>query len=224
MGGYWDSHEDDVTAVRFYGDSKLASGGTDGIINVFDVAKASEDDALDGSINTESSVQKLAWFNGGSSLAAVTHTEELHLWKDVHDLLGGEMKIFSRDDVCAAIKRKLTHTAYIADCVENKDGLLVVAAGSSCRENPCLRLAYVKNKKKKQQRLKPLSDLRDGAERKKSTDSIVRCCVIDEDRLFTGGEDGVVRLWRSGDQVEKVPDVKTSLKASSEPKKKHKPY
>ena len=59
LGGYWDSHEDDVTAVAFNpgaGDV-LASAGTDGIVNVFDVSATCEDDALATSINTESSVQ-----------------------------------------------------------------------------------------------------------------------------------------------------------------------
>ena len=76
-GGYWESHEDDVTAVRFHPErvNVLASGGTDGIINVFDVSRESEDDALETSINSESSVQRLSWFSkdGADALCCLTH-------------------------------------------------------------------------------------------------------------------------------------------------------
>ena len=76
-GGYWESHEDDVTAVRFHPQraNVLASGGTDGIVNVFDISRESEDDALETSINSESSVQRLSWFakDGADALCCLTH-------------------------------------------------------------------------------------------------------------------------------------------------------
>ena len=43
-------------------ENKLATGGTDGLINVFDVSQATEDDALITSMNTESSIQTLIWY------------------------------------------------------------------------------------------------------------------------------------------------------------------
>ena len=76
-GGYWESHEDDVTAVRFHPEraNVLASGGTDGIVNVFDLMRESEDDALETSINSESSIQRLTWFSkdGADALCCLTH-------------------------------------------------------------------------------------------------------------------------------------------------------
>ena len=76
-GGYWESHEDDVTAVRFHPEKAnlMASGGTDGIVNVFDVSRETEDDALETSINSESSVQRLSWFSkdGADALCCLTH-------------------------------------------------------------------------------------------------------------------------------------------------------
>ena len=64
LGGYWDSYGDDVTTVAFHPEdaNKLATGGTDGLINVFDVSQSSEDDALITSINTESSIQDICWY------------------------------------------------------------------------------------------------------------------------------------------------------------------
>ena len=64
LGGYWESYGDDITTVAFHPEDadKLATGGTDGLINVFDVSQSNEDDALLTSINTESSVKELIWY------------------------------------------------------------------------------------------------------------------------------------------------------------------
>ncbi|XP_023724656.1 WD repeat-containing protein 89 isoform X4 [Cryptotermes secundus] len=61
LGGYWESHTDDITQVCFHPTKPdtLASGSTDGLMNIFDISKACEEDALQLSLNTESSVRKL---------------------------------------------------------------------------------------------------------------------------------------------------------------------
>ncbi len=189
LGGYWDSHEDDVTTVRFHPKehSRMASGGVDGVINLFDVSQPSEDDALLASANTESSVQKLAWF-GDRGLACVTHTEELHLWKDVEeDPTPG--KVFTRDDVCISMKRNTSHTAYLVDCLGTEEGGLVAMAGSSCSTNPCLRLSTLRKN-----RLRPLADFK----ARKRSDALTRCAVFSGEVVYTGGEDGIVRMWKKG--------------------------
>lgn len=58
VGGYWESHTDDITCLSFnpVKSNFLASGSTDGLINVFDLTQPSEDEALMYSLNTESSV------------------------------------------------------------------------------------------------------------------------------------------------------------------------
>lgn len=58
LGAYWESHSDDVTAVKFHPDkfNFLATGSTDGLLNSFNLLEANEDDALLYSFNTESSV------------------------------------------------------------------------------------------------------------------------------------------------------------------------
>ncbi len=58
LGGFWESHSDDVTAVEFHGTQthSIASGSTDGLLNVYNLLQPSEDDALLYSFNTESSV------------------------------------------------------------------------------------------------------------------------------------------------------------------------
>lgn len=63
MGGYFDCHQDDVTTLRFHPQNPdiLCSGSTDGLINIFDLQKVNEDDALQTTLNTVSSVHKVNW-------------------------------------------------------------------------------------------------------------------------------------------------------------------
>lgn len=84
LGGYWESHMEDVTCLAFHPKKQdvLASGSTDGLINVFDLTQSSEDAALTYSLNTESSVDRLGWFDddGASKLWCTTHMHSLQLW------------------------------------------------------------------------------------------------------------------------------------------------
>lgn len=63
IGGYFDCHQDDVTTLRFHPQNPdlLCSGSTDGLINIFDLQKPTEDDALLMTVNTVSSVHKVNW-------------------------------------------------------------------------------------------------------------------------------------------------------------------
>lgn len=58
LGAYWESHSDDVTAIKFHPEKmhSLATGSTDGLLNVFNLLEPEEDDALLYSFNTNSSV------------------------------------------------------------------------------------------------------------------------------------------------------------------------
>lgn len=58
------------------------SGSIDGLINIYDLSKSCEDDALIETLNTESSVEQLLWFteNGKSCISCITHVADLQLW------------------------------------------------------------------------------------------------------------------------------------------------
>jgi WD40 repeat protein len=197
QGGYWESHGDDVTAVKFHptAASTLASGSTDGQVNVFDISQPDEDSALVTSHNTEDSVAGLCWYRrkgDGDQLAVVTHTEGLQLWATAAE---GPHTVLPRAALCHAVRRSAPQHTYLAGAhgLEGGDGLLVVA-GSSCPAGPCLRLALVKNRK-----AKPWAEL----------DATIgqvpgpaRCSLLlPGGHLVTGGEDGVVRLWTEGAAV-----------------------
>ena len=81
-----ESHTDDVTSVCFGAEQSLLSGSTDGLVCVYDLTQCDDDDALVGTLNTESSVSKLGFCGERSSLIyALTHVETLHLWQAQQD-------------------------------------------------------------------------------------------------------------------------------------------
>lgn len=63
LGVYSESHSDDITAVRFHPEQadRLASGSTDGLVNVFDLSLGEEDNALVTTCNCDSSASTLCW-------------------------------------------------------------------------------------------------------------------------------------------------------------------
>lgn len=85
MGGYWESHSGDICSVRFHKENPdcIASGSTDGLINVYDLSQPDENDALEYCLNTESSVANLQWHRNANDedvLSCITHTNDLHLY------------------------------------------------------------------------------------------------------------------------------------------------
>ncbi|PVD20652.1 hypothetical protein C0Q70_18810 [Pomacea canaliculata] len=70
LGCYSESHDDDITQVTFHPhlENFMASGSTDGLLSVFDIAQTSEDDALLSTFNTEATV--------GDSIHQITDIKE----------------------------------------------------------------------------------------------------------------------------------------------------
>ena len=215
MGGYWESHKDDVTSVRFHPDKKdvMASGSTDGQINLFDISQPDEDEALTVSHNTEDSVAKVKWFSKNNDprfLSIMTHTEGLQLWDTDQ---AAPYQIFSRSDVTHGIRRSVADHTYLVNLHTHQEQGLTVVAGSSYPADPCLRLGRIRNKK-----IKPLANLRGGRGVVRTS---VRLAGAGDDVFATGGEDGVVAVWRPGEKREE-PDK--SGKEKSSKKKRDKPY
>eukprot|EP00096_Caligus_rogercresseyi_P001504 TRINITY_DN12446_c0_g1_i1.p1 TRINITY_DN12446_c0_g1~~TRINITY_DN12446_c0_g1_i1.p1 ORF type:complete len:397 (+),score=28.65 TRINITY_DN12446_c0_g1_i1:55-1245(+) len=222
LGGYWNTHLDDITCLAFHpkDSNKLASGSVDGVVNVYDVSNPSEDESLCESINTESSIHKLKWYRSfdsdsteEDSLAIITHTEDIHLWKVSQP---GPSPIFKRDSIgYSGLKRSMPESTYVIDALPSKTSLRFLL-GSKCSSNPCLRLAYLKKSK-----LKPFSDLRST---EISSHGLGRCSLLLEDgECYTGNESGIISLWTPGESSD---TTSSSLKTPSSKKtsRKSKPY
>ena len=213
MGGYWDTHNDDITSLKFHGDKKdiLASGSTDGLVNVLDLSQPDEDEALITSHNTNDSVGRVVWYSRKEDtmqLAIHTHTEEIQLWDT--DSVGPHTTL-DRSSICHGIRRSVSDHTYIAGVhpVEGEEEGLVVLAGSSCVSDPCLRLARIKNKK-----VKPLAMLGRGG-------GVVRSTLAVRGVYVTGGEEGIIRVWGEGEEEE---EKEKSGKLSKKSKSRDKPY
>ena len=145
------------------------------------------------------------------------------LWK-IDDF--GPFKTFSREDVCVAMRRNVTERAYNVDAFESeRGGELMVLSGSFDESAPCLRLAQLKKS-----RLKSFADLgRNCAPIRLAP--MTRCASFDAASacLFTGGEDGVICLWKPGSRGDdgQEPGGETSggkMKSKKAKSGKSKPY
>ena len=75
QGGYWDSHCDDITSASFQADTAtLATGCTDGLVNILDLRQQDEDEALVTSLNTQDSVARVTWYQDSREDLTLTLT------------------------------------------------------------------------------------------------------------------------------------------------------
>ncbi|CAG0917569.1 unnamed protein product [Notodromas monacha] len=194
LGGYWYSHGDDITHVQFHpneGDT-LATTSVDGLINIFDLERSAEEEALTYVLNTGCSVRRLRWFGGDSAwstLAALTHNEDVELWERSGV---APFARFSRDDICSAMQRLSVDHTYVADVHKAYDAAeLIVVAGSKSAKT-CV----------KDGELRPYAVL----PHNKGECQIIRCThyFAQSEILLTGGEKGAVTLWAPGESRQTV--------------------
>ena len=91
------------------------------------------------------------------------------------------------------MRRKITEWCYLIGTHFKPDvQQLMVIAGSSCPENPCLRISTVKKN-----RLKSYADLKFNKSPVQFNQSVVRCSCYDSlsNAIFTGNENGDLALW-----------------------------
>ncbi|XP_065367826.1 WD repeat-containing protein 89-like [Calliphora vicina] len=187
MGGYFDSHQDDVTTMRFHPQNPdlLCSGSTDGLINIFDLQKTDEDDALLTTLNTESSVHKVNWHKNvydKDIISCITHTNDFKLYECEEGDLIAE---FERAKITETIKRKAAANCNLIDCHNMADGGVFLLTGSNLNKGETMRSLMVQNKQ-----LLPGVDFQGNKQ-------IVRESVFDVNSniLITAGESGIVTLW-----------------------------
>lgn len=216
LGGYWNSHSDDITQVKFHPEksSQMASGGDDGLINIFDLSKSCEDDALMQTLNIGSSVGKFSWCLGsaGDRISCITQVGEHQLW-DIDE--GQTISMFDRDSLKEPGKEE--EVPYLFD-VFQFNNLPHLAAGTNSGAVDILSVS--------DDEYSVLARLHDGHK------GIVRS-ILWNDKLMmfiTGGEDGVVCCWKSDSQgsltqhaSSKVGKVESTFKSLNLQHKK-KPY
>ncbi|KAL0108710.1 hypothetical protein PUN28_014096 [Cardiocondyla obscurior] len=213
LGGYWESHMDDITCLTFHPvkENILASGSTDGLMNIFDLTQTSEDLALTASLNTESSVDRLGWLTD-DSLWCTTHTHDLQLWKSdgacaYETFARSHLAVSEKDnpDNCYLVKLHTTN-------VFEQPFLL---AGSSTDKGEHLRCLNIRKN-----RLKTCYEIIGNKQ-------IVRDSWIHEKSgsLITVGEKGIINIWRQAESSIQNSKLKLLSKiGTNRERQRAKPY
>lgn len=191
LGVYSESHSDDITQVRFHPEdrNRLATGSTDGLVNVFDLSRGAEDDALLATCNSDSSAGAICWCGTNyGQLLCLSHDQGLHLW-DLQQLDTDEpLAVFSTRDARSLGGALQGSLDYLVGGVwlEAAEKLLVVGGQSAEQSGERLHLLECDG-----EGLRLLTSLQGGHT------STVRCFSWDAEHevLVTGGEDGQLLLW-----------------------------
>ncbi|KFV92677.1 WD repeat-containing protein 89, partial [Eurypyga helias] len=211
LGVYSESHNDDVTKICFHPiePNLVASGSTDGLVNVFDINKDNEDDALISTCNSDSSVSFIGWSGKDyEQVYCMTHDEGF-CWWDIAQLETEEPITLShvvdvRDAVCVAndTLRYLVGGFYH----EKADKLFLI--GGTSTGNIHLMSCGTSG-------LSLVGTLCGGHS------AAVRsfCWNLTDQSLLTGGEDAQLLLWKPG-AVERSLAKKASMKIASSVQKR----
>lgn len=217
LGVYSESHSDDVTQVTFHPRDKdrLASGSTDGLVNVFDLSRGAEEEALLSTCNSDSSAGSVCWSGANyTQLLCLSHDEGLHLW-DLSQLDTDEpLTIFSTSDA-----RSLTLTP-------DGGGVDYLVGGRWLEE--AQKLLVVGGKNSGELHLMECDD--GGLRLLRSLEgghaSTVRCFLWDaaEEALVTAGEDAQLLLWKPGGEEALTSGKRESMKSESALRLKSRPH
>ncbi|NXX50530.1 WDR89 protein, partial [Tricholaema leucomelas] len=206
LGVYSESHNDDITKISFHPvePNWVVSGSTDGLVNVFDINKDNEDDALISTCNSDSSVSFIGWSGKDyKQVYCMTHDEGFCWWDiaqlDTEEPITLLHVLDVRDTVC--IENDSLHYL-VGGLYHEKADKLFLIGGTSTGNIHLISCAT--------DGLSLVGTLSRGHS------ATVRsfCWNLTDESLLTGGEDAQLLLWKPG-AVERSLTKKTSLKIAS---------
>ncbi|XP_051507747.1 WD repeat-containing protein 89 [Myxocyprinus asiaticus] len=219
LGVYSESHSDDITAVKFHPQKadRLASGATDGLVNIFDLSLGGEDDALVTTCNCNSSASSLCWTGKDlDQLLCLTHAEGLHLWDLAQPDSDDPFTLLSSTDARTLVQLPdgASLEYFVGGTWLSDEGRILLVGGTNHGE---LHLLDCNGSG-----LKLIKSL------KRGHSATVRCFQWDVigRSLLTGGEDGQLLQWKAGAEeisVRKKDTLKSisSMQLKSKAHRKH---
>lgn len=186
LGIYSESHNDDITQVRFHPNKPglMATGSTDGLVNVFDIAEDNEDDALSSTYNSDSSVSVVGWAGKDyNQIYCLTHDEGFCWWDLAQVDTDEAITLCKVEDM----REKVTSCSIdylIGGLYHDKTDSMFLVAGSHTGDIHLLSCDS--------DNLTCLKSLQGGHT---ATVRSFNWCV-DDNSLLTGGEDAQLLLWK----------------------------
>ncbi|XP_069772342.1 WD repeat-containing protein 89 [Narcine bancroftii] len=211
LGVYSETHNDDITQVHFHpsNPNMVASGSTDGLVNIFDISQETEDDALLATCNSDSSVSFIGWTGKQQEqIFCLTHDEGFFLWDLAHFHNDEPITLIKMQDARECLKLDSGDLDYlIGGFYHKKADRLFVLGGSHMGRLHFLQcevgsLAY-------------MYSVRDGHS------ATVRAFYWDseDNSLLTCGEDSQLVLWKPN-AIETSREKKMTMKLPSNVQRK----
>lgn len=220
LGSYWECHSEDLTNVRFHPNNPdlLSSASVDGLINVFDISKPNEDEALQDCLNVENSIETINWHLSPTDkdwISCITTTNDFHLYElETHEIVVE----YEREKITEYAKRTSSIDCNVINTHNDGSGGFFLLTGSNYNKGECLRSLRYDNKQ-----LLPYINFLHNKQ-------IIRASVYNEKEhcLITTGEGGLVTVWRCDQSALAVADndisASKNLKQKLHISNRKKPY
>ncbi|XP_062902300.1 WD repeat-containing protein 89 isoform X1 [Mobula hypostoma] len=207
LGVYSETHNNDITQIRFHpsNPNMVASGSTDGLVNVFDISQETEDDALLATCNSDSSVSFVGWSGSQwEQIFCLTHDEGFFLW-DLDHLHNDEpITLVKMQDARESLKLDSGHLDYLIGGLYHKEADSLFVLGGSHKG----KLHFLKCEAGA---LAHMNSLHDGHS------ATVRAFYwdVEDNSLLTCGEDSQLVLWKPN-AIETTTEKKIAMKLPSD--------
>ncbi|XP_062542748.1 WD repeat-containing protein 89 [Armigeres subalbatus] len=212
LGSYWECHSEDITNVRFHPTNPdlLSSGSVDGLINVFDISKPNEDEAMQTCFNVDDSIESINWHKSPTDqdwISCITTTNNFHLYDvETQDTLAE----FDRENITKSMKRTSSIDCNVINTHNDGNGGFFLLAGSNYNKGECLRSLKYDNKH--------FLPHRNFLQNKQ----IIRASVYNEQQhcLITTGEGGLITVWHCEQPTDQTSPSEVDINASKNLKQK----
>ena len=184
LRNYAESHTDSITQLAFHPTqlSAMLSGSTDGLVSIFDANQADEEDALQQVLNPRSAVH-CAGFLTPDQAYVLTTDEQFLIYPLAEPVEGVEpAPAIDFGDV-----REKLGCMYVIDLLRQSDGQPVVAYGHNERQT--LSLTQLTGPE-------PWAFGQTVQLPGAHGEEVVRDVMVMEQRAYSCGEDGQVRVWK----------------------------